>query len=108
MKRKFIYLGLSLLLVHCTLFFFSTTVSADVGQVSVPGKITFETDSKEQVSIKEPVSKKDSTSSANKGYAYLPKTGELKQEGFILGSVLIGVSLLVVVRRKKETKNEEI
>lgn len=93
MKKNKICLLLSILVVACFVIIPSMQVfatDADGGQVSVPGKITFESEAEEVKPTKE---LPDTTK--KKFYSVLPKTGEKSNI-----NVLIGVSFLLVVTGK--------
>lgn len=104
MKKKISYLFISLLLIHCAIFFPITVVSAEGGQVSVPSRISFETDTKSSENQdKENINEANGT----KEYAYLPKTGETKHYTFLLGSLLLTMFATTFIARKKVNNNEK-
>lgn len=103
MKNKKICLLLSILVVSCLILIPGKQVLAsdgEGGQVSVPGKITFESETKEEVKKekkkdnkeKPKDDKKQPEITGKKLYSVLPKTGE---KSSING--IIGLSLLLLV-----------
>lgn len=99
MKNKKIYFLLSVLVLSCLVLFLggqTFATDAEGGQVSVPGKITFESEEEDKVEekTKEEI-KKDNKLTADttgkKFYSALPKTGETSSM-----SALIGLSMIVL------------
>ncbi|MEG0255040.1 MAG: LPXTG cell wall anchor domain-containing protein [Vagococcus sp.] len=96
MKKKYVYLLLSIMVV-LGLFIISKkqviASGAEGGQVTVPGKITFESESKKE--------KPDGTNDTSKKiYSVLPKTGENKANILATSVGLIFVTSAIFLKKK--------
>lgn len=119
MKKNKIRLLLSILVVSCIIIIPAKQVFAtgvEGGQVSVPGKITFETETKtettkekEKDKPKETIEKKEEQikPDGKKFYSVLPKTGESDSKNTYLGFGILLMTVFVFMRRKWVLRNEE-
>lgn len=97
MKNNKKYFLLSVLVLSCLVLFggrptFAT--DAEGGQVSVPGKITFESEKEDKVKEEIKTDSKLTEDAGKKFYSVLPKTGEAPN--FIVNAV-IGFGLITFV-----------
>ena len=111
MNKKVVKLTLSILMACClALISFSSVVEANQegGQVSVPGKISFETeDSSTTSSSTDQGQKKPTDSNEKKYYSVLPKTGEAKSIMGIVGVIfMLGVGI-VYYKKEQVSRNEK-
>lgn len=113
MKKNKICLLLSILVVSCLFILPGKQVfaaDADGGQVSVPGKIIFETEKDEDKPKPGPEPKpepkpgeeiqKPNDTSGKKFYSVLPKTGETSSASGLLGFVFLIGAAGIVYRKK--------
>lgn len=92
----------------CILFFFPShlVMASNGGQVSVPGTITFESETQDKDGPNTTISKESGGSITESGktfYSALPKTGEKKNQLFLVSGVIV-LGLVLIIFRKRTVK----
>ncbi|MDT2848866.1 LPXTG cell wall anchor domain-containing protein [Vagococcus carniphilus] len=111
MKKNKICLLLSILVVSCLVLLpgkQAFAAGAEGGQVSVPGKITFESAEKEEVTQetkekekpKGKINKPAEDNSGKKFYSILPKTGESNSNPGVVGIGFLMIATGFFLKRK--------